>query len=170
MGRTIEEALERARERRAARLSPFLRHARRGGAHRWPTPRAIAPPTTHAIAAIGTAAGGRAVDEAPGHLGQALGAAPALRDGAARAGAARVAAAPARARRARRAHAGIGFTIDAEEADRLELSLDLFEALALAPGARRLGRARPRGAGLSEAGAAGDRLARRSGRGGRGGG
>src|SRR5262249_30423568 len=28
---------------------------------------------------------------------------------------------------------GIGFTIDAEEADRLELSLDLFEALALAP-------------------------------------
>src|SRR5260370_38289421 len=30
--------------------------------------------------------------------------------------------------------AGIGFTIDAEEADRLELSLDLGEALALAPG------------------------------------
>src|SRR5260370_30320261 len=29
--------------------------------------------------------------------------------------------------------AGIGFTIDAEEADRLELSLDLVEALALAP-------------------------------------
>src|SRR5205807_8132407 len=28
---------------------------------------------------------------------------------------------------------GIGFTIDAEEADRLELSLDLIEALALAP-------------------------------------
>src|SRR5205085_11350689 len=28
---------------------------------------------------------------------------------------------------------GIGFTIDAEEADRLELSLDLVEALALAP-------------------------------------
>src|SRR6266478_4784105 len=35
------------------------------------------------------------------------------------------------ARRARRV--GIGFTIDAEEADRLELSLDLFEGLALAP-------------------------------------
>src|SRR6202022_3571594 len=35
------------------------------------------------------------------------------------------------ARRARRV--GIGFTIDAEEADRLELSLDLFEALTLAP-------------------------------------
>src|SRR5260370_21284363 len=29
--------------------------------------------------------------------------------------------------------AGIGFTIDAEEADRLELSLDLVEALALSP-------------------------------------
>ncbi len=35
------------------------------------------------------------------------------------------------ARRAR--DAGIGFTIDAEEADRLDLSLDLVEALALAP-------------------------------------
>ena len=35
------------------------------------------------------------------------------------------------ARQAR--EAGIGFTIDAEEADRLELSLDLVEALALAP-------------------------------------
>ncbi len=35
------------------------------------------------------------------------------------------------ARRAR--DAGIGFTIDAEEADRLDLSLDLFEVLALAP-------------------------------------
>ncbi len=29
--------------------------------------------------------------------------------------------------------AGIGFTIDAEEADRLELSLDLLEELALSP-------------------------------------
>src|SRR5207302_1038734 len=35
------------------------------------------------------------------------------------------------ARQAR--EAGIGFTIDAEEADRLELSLDFVEALALAP-------------------------------------
>ncbi len=47
--------------------------------------------------------------------------------------------------------AGIGFTIDAEEADRLELSLDLVEALALAPRSRRLGWARPRRPGLSEA-------------------
>ena len=50
--------------------------------------------------------------------------------------------------------AGIGFTVDAEEADRLDLSLDLIETLALAPRARRLGRARPRGAGLPEARAA----------------
>ena len=63
----------------------------------------------------------------------------------------------------KRAHAGIGFTIDAEEADRLELSLDLIEALAANAGARRLERARPRGAGLSEARAAADRLARRAG-------
>ena len=34
MGRTIEEALDRARPAERARLSPFLRHARRGGAHR----------------------------------------------------------------------------------------------------------------------------------------
>jgi len=40
-----------------------------------------------------------------------------------------VAACPRRDARA----AGIGFTIDAEEADRLEPSLDLVEALALAP-------------------------------------
>ena len=37
------------------------------------------------------------------------------------------------ASRAGAAEAGIGFTIDAEEADRLDLSLDLVEALALAP-------------------------------------
>ena len=44
-------------------------------------------------------------------------------------------------RRAPRRH-DIGLTIDAEEADRLEISLDLLEALALDPDARRLGRAR----------------------------
>ena len=38
----------------------------------------------------------------------------------------RCSASPAQARAA-----GIGFTIDAEEADRLDLSLDLVEALAL---------------------------------------
>ena len=45
----------------------------------------------------------------------------------------------------------IGLNIDAEEADRLELSLDLLEALAFDPDAGWLGRHRLRRAGLSEA-------------------
>ena len=43
---------------------------------------------------------------------------------------------------------GIGLTIDAEEADRLELSLDLIEALCGDSGLARLERARLRGAGV----------------------
>ena len=52
------------------------------------------------------------------------------------------------------------FTIDAEEADRLELSLDIFGRGAARSVARRLGRFRPRRAGLSEARARRDRLGR----------
>ena len=75
---------------------------------------------------------GRRPDGPAGHLDQALGAASALRAGAA----------PAAARRAyprvlellQAARAGnIAVTIDAEEAERLEPSLDLFERLAAAP-------------------------------------
>ena len=116
-----------------------------------------------AIAAIGRSAADRDIGRGAGHFGQAVGAAPALRDGAARSGARANCRRSCSISHARRRQAGIGFTIDAEEADRLELSLDLFEALALAPGPRRLGRARPRRPGLSEARAAGHRLARRSG-------
>ena len=74
------------------------------------------------------------------------------RDG--RAGAARGRA------RAAGARGGIGFTIDAEEADRLELSLDLIERRIADPSLA-AGKARPRGAGLPEARAVRDRLARR---------
>ena len=64
------------------------------------------------------------------HLGQALGAASALRGGAARAGDA-ANCCRALTTLAQQAKAvGIGFTIDAEEAERLELSLDIVEALA----------------------------------------
>ena len=63
------------------------------------------------------------------------------------------------ARRAR--DAGIGLTIDAEEADRLELSLELFARLRRDRGARRLRRARPRGAGVPEARARRRRVGRR---------
>ena len=48
----------------------------------------------------------------------------------------------------------LNFTVDAEEADRLELSLEVIARGAGRSVARRLGRLRPRGAGLSEARAA----------------
>ena len=56
----------------------------------------------------------------------------------------------------------IGFSMDAEEADRLDLSLDILEALAGGAGARRLGGPGLRRAGVPEARAARDRLARRA--------
>jgi len=131
MGRTIEEALDRAREpeRRGYRHSyDMLGEAARTMADAERYHAAY----EHAIAAIGAAAAGRAVEAAPGisvklsalhpryevaqHdrtlrelLPSLLGLAQHARD------------------------AGIGFTIDAEEADRLEPMLDLVEALALAP-------------------------------------
>ena len=119
---------------RAARLSPFLRHARRGGAHRRRRRSATAPPTsTRSPRSARAAAGPAGRSRRPGISVKLSALASALRDGAARAGHARIAAAAARARARRPRDAGIGFTIDAEEADRLELSLDLVEALALAP-------------------------------------
>ena len=65
-----------------------------------PMPRAIMSPTRHAIAAIGgvAAVGGRGRRRRrAGHLGQIVGAAPALRDGAARAGMDELTAEPDRA-------------------------------------------------------------------------
>ena len=131
MGRTIEEALERARgaEQHGYRHSyDMLGEA----AHTAADAAGYAAAYDRAIAAIGRSAAGRAVAEAPGisiklsalHpryetaqrdrvLSEML---PVLLD---------------LARHTRRV--GIGLTIDAEEADRLDLSLDLFENLALAP-------------------------------------
>jgi RHH-type transcriptional regulator, proline utilization regulon repressor / proline dehydrogenase / delta 1-pyrroline-5-carboxylate dehydrogenase len=131
IGRTIEEAIERAREaeRHGYRHSyDMLGEAARAAAD---AARYFAA-YDHAIAVIGKSVEGREIAEAPG-ISVKLSAlhpryemaqrdrmlselAPRLLD---------------LARHARRV--GIGFTIDAEEADRLELSLDLFEILALAP-------------------------------------
>ena len=63
---------------------------------------------------------------------------------------ARTAAAPCRRWRSWRGSNGIGLNIDAEEADRLDLSLDLLEALCLDAGIGGLERHRLRRAGLSE--------------------
>ena len=151
MGRTIDEALDRAPRPGEARLSLFLRHAgrrrraRRGDAERYD--RAYRA----AIAAIGRAAAGRGPIDGPGISVKLSALHPRYEfaQRAARDGRAGAAAGGARAPAPR--HADIGFTIDAEEADRLDLSLDVIEAVSGRSRARRLGRARPRHPGLSEA-------------------
>ena len=131
MGRTIEEALARARdaERHGYRHSfDMLGEAARTMADAARYRAAY----ERAIAAIGRAASGRSIEAAPGISVKLSALHPryemAQQDRVMRellpallglAGEARA--------------AGTGFTIDAEEADRLELSLDLVEALALAP-------------------------------------
>jgi RHH-type transcriptional regulator, proline utilization regulon repressor / proline dehydrogenase / delta 1-pyrroline-5-carboxylate dehydrogenase len=131
MGRTIEEALERARgaEQQGYRHSyDMLGEA----AHTAADAARYAAAYDGAIAAIGRSAAGRAIAEAPGISIKLSALHPryetAQRD--------RVLAemSPVLLRLVRHAkQVGIGLTVDAEEADRLELSLDLFEALALAP-------------------------------------
>ena len=131
MGGTIEEALERARagERAGARHSfDMLGEA----AHSAADALRYGAAYEHAIAAIGGAARGRPVEAAPG-ISVKLSALhprcePAQRERVLAELTPRLLDLAARAR-----DGGIGFTIDAEEADRLDLSLDLFESLALAP-------------------------------------
>ncbi len=132
MGRTIEEALERARddERRSYRHSfDMLGEAARTaedaeryfGAYR------------QAIAAIGSHAAGSGVNENPGISIKLSALHPrfefAQRRRVMRELAPRVVALAEDAQRG-----GIGLTIDAEEADRLDLTLDLLLAVAAAPG------------------------------------
>jgi len=131
MGRTIEEALERARgaEQQGYRHSyDMLGEA----AHTAADAARYAVAYDRAIAAIGRSAGQRAVAEAPG-ISIKLSALHPRYEMAQRN---RVLSelSPILLDLARHAkQVGIGLTIDAEEADRLDLSLDLFEALALAP-------------------------------------
>src|SRR5215472_6694707 len=130
MGRTIEEAVERAREaeQHGYRHSyDMLGEA----AHTAADAARYSTAYDAAIVAIGKASGGRDVEAAPGISVKLSALHPryetAQRD--------RVLAemAPVLLDLARHARqVGIGLTIDAEEADRLDLSLDLFEALALA--------------------------------------
>jgi len=131
IGRTIEEALERARE--AERHGYRHSYDMLGEAARtMPDTQRYHAAYAHAIAAIGRAAAGIPVEAVPGISVKLSALHPryeiaqhnrVMREllpsllGLAR---------PAR-------DAGIGFTIDAEEADRLEPMLDLVEALALAP-------------------------------------
>src|SRR5712691_11212019 len=131
MGRTIEEALERARsaERHGYRHSfDMLGETARTTADAERYHAAY----RHAIAAIGKAASRRPIEAAPG-ISVKLSALHPRYEMAQHERVMRelLPSLLALAKEAR--DAGIGFTIDAEEADRLELSLDLVEALALAP-------------------------------------
>jgi RHH-type transcriptional regulator, proline utilization regulon repressor / proline dehydrogenase / delta 1-pyrroline-5-carboxylate dehydrogenase len=81
-----------------------------------------------AIEAIGKRPAMRRAAGAARHFGQALGAASALRGGQARARDARTGAARARTGARAKRH-DLNFTVDAEEADRLEISLDVIAAV-----------------------------------------
>ncbi len=131
MGRTIEEALKRARdaERHGYRHSfDMLGEAARTMADAGRYRAAY----EQAIVEIGRAAAGRPVAEAPGISAKLSALHP--RYEMAQHGRVMRELLPSLLGLARQARdVGIGFTIDAEEADRLALSLDLVEALALAP-------------------------------------
>jgi RHH-type transcriptional regulator, proline utilization regulon repressor / proline dehydrogenase / delta 1-pyrroline-5-carboxylate dehydrogenase len=131
MGRTIEEALDRARpaEREGYRHSyDMLGEA----AHTASDAARYLAAYENAVAAIGRTAAGQAVEAAAG-ISVKLSALHPRYEMAQRGRVLAEMTGPllALARQAR--DAGIGLTIDAEEADRLDLSLDLVEALALAP-------------------------------------
>ncbi len=131
MGRTIEEALERAlpAERAGYRHSfDMLGEAAYTAAD---AGRYLAA-YEQAVTAVGRAAGDRAIEAAPSVSVKLSALHPryeyAQRQRVLAEMAPRLLALAAMAR-----SAGIGLTIDAEEADRLDLSLDLIEILALAP-------------------------------------
>src|SRR5947208_7258293 len=131
MGRTIEEALDRARE--PERHGYHHSYDMLGEAARtMPDAERYHAAYAHAIAAIGGAAAAASVEAAPGISVKLSALHPryeiAQHDRIMRE------LLPVLLGLARRARdAGIGFTIDAEEADRFEPMLDLIEALALAP-------------------------------------
>ena len=131
MGRTIEEALERAAE--AERHGYRDSFDMRGEAARTTADaERYRDAYRRAIAAIGAAAAGRDVEEAPG-ISVKLSALHPRYEMAQCERVMRELLPSLLALASEARTAGIGFTIDAEEADRLELSLDLVEALALAP-------------------------------------
>jgi hypothetical protein len=159
LGRSIDEGrwARRTRQRKPA-AAPCASATTCWARARAPsaTPSATWPPTATPSSAS------PAVAAAPGRCRPT-----ASRSSSARCSRATRSAARARLRRAAAARAAAGrpgraanmnLTIDAEESDRLELSLDLFEALAARVAQRtRSGRLRPGGAGLPDARAGGGR-------------
>jgi RHH-type proline utilization regulon transcriptional repressor/proline dehydrogenase/delta 1-pyrroline-5-carboxylate dehydrogenase len=128
MGRTIEEALERARqpERHGYRHSyDMLGESARTTADA----RRYFDSYAAAIAAIGNSAAGRGVIEVPG-ISVKLSALHPRYEEAQREHDLRELLPALAALAAQAKAAGIGFTIDAEESERLDLSLDIIEGLA----------------------------------------
>ena len=116
-----------------------------------PTPSAISPPMRDAIDAIGARAGDGALPDRPGISVKLSALHPRFEAVSRERVMTELVPRRARARARRRKAHDLNFTVDAEEADRLELSLDVIGSGARRSLARRLGRLRPRGAGLSEA-------------------
>jgi len=131
MGRTIAEALERARpaERVGYRHSyDMLGEAARTAADA----RRYFESYEEAISALGAAVEGRGVVDAPGISVKLSALHPRYEEGQRQR--AMTELLPSVLSLARHAKAqGIGFTIDAEESERLDLSLDLVEALVIDP-------------------------------------
>lgn len=131
MGRTIDEALERARapERNGYRHSyDMLGESARTSADA----RRYFDSYAAAIAAIGNAVQGRSVIDAPG-ISVKLSALHPRYEEAQRARALGELLPAVAALAAKAKAAGIGFTIDAEESERLDLSLDIVERLVADP-------------------------------------
>ena len=157
LGQTIEEALRRAGSHPKARYSFDMLGE---GARTAADARRYLEAYASAIDAIGASAGDGALPDRPG-ISVKLSALHPRFEAVSRERVLEelVPDVLALARKAR-GH-DLNFTIDAEEADRLELTLDVIAQGACRSFAARLGRIWARGAGLSEARRSGDRLARR---------
>ena len=127
MGRTIYEALARANSTEGA-MALQLRHAGRGSADARRCRAVSRARTLDAIGAIGRKAGGRGPIEAPGISVKLSALHPRYEPlQAARCVPALIGTLSALAPAAKASD--IGMTVDAEEADRLEISLDVFAAV-----------------------------------------
>ena len=148
LGQTIEEALARARSH--ARFPLFVRHARRRRAHRGRRRAIFRRLCRRDRGHRRTRRQRRAARRGPAFRSSSRRCIRATRRSRASACSTELTPRVVELARMAKAH-DLQFTVDAEEADRLELSLEVIGAVLADRVARRLGRLRPCGAGLSEA-------------------
>ncbi len=162
LGETIGEALKRARglESKGYRHSYDMLGE---GARTWDDARRYAKSYADAITAIGRAAGNKPLPDRPGISVKLSALHP--RYEARNRDAVLAELCPVLLDLAQAAKSyDLNFTVDAEEQNRLELSLDVIKKVFADPSSARLGRVRARHSGLCQAGSTGHRLDRRSGR------